>query len=184
MCSSRVYPAVHTGRQNRTVTYWDFFLVFGLLHFGEQELSYRKQIACQLRTQYVEGTDSNPVILKSRLRVTQGHRNWCHSKAWCGFLSAFRSNYGAILYRLRDMATYWSKIAKLLYPPVFSAPAGGDFARISQRCLIHIKLEWVSYRVVMKLWQYVKPFPWNTGRNMTDRQNCYINITRQCVDAP
>jgi len=26
----------------------------------------------------------------------------------------FRSNYGAILYRLRDIASYWSKIAKFL----------------------------------------------------------------------
>jgi len=25
-------------------------------------------------------------------------------------------NYGAILYRLRDIATYWYKIAKILYP--------------------------------------------------------------------
>jgi len=41
----------------------------------EQELSYRKQIARQLRTQYVDGIydTGNPVILKSRLRVTQGH---------------------------------------------------------------------------------------------------------------
>jgi len=37
---------------------------------GKQELSYRKQIARQLRTQYVE---SISVTLKSRLRVTQGH---------------------------------------------------------------------------------------------------------------
>jgi len=29
----------------------------------EQELSYRKQIARQLRTQYVEGIYSNPVTL-------------------------------------------------------------------------------------------------------------------------
>ena len=36
----------------------------------EQELSYRKQIARQLRTQFVEGIS---VILKSTLRVTQGH---------------------------------------------------------------------------------------------------------------
>jgi len=40
---------------------------------NEQELSYRKQIARQLRTQYVEGIYTNPVTLKSRLRVTQGH---------------------------------------------------------------------------------------------------------------
>ena len=37
----------------------------------QQELSYRKQIARKLCTQYAE--DSNPVTLKSRLRVTQDH---------------------------------------------------------------------------------------------------------------
>ena len=36
----------------------------------QQELSYRKQIARQLRTQYVDDIYSNPVTLKSR---TQGH---------------------------------------------------------------------------------------------------------------
>ena len=37
--------------------------------------SYRKQIARQLRKQYVEGTyrPNHPVTLKSRLKVTQGH---------------------------------------------------------------------------------------------------------------
>jgi len=39
----------------------------------KQELSYRKQIARQLRTQYVEGIYDNSMILKSRLTVTQGH---------------------------------------------------------------------------------------------------------------
>jgi len=38
----------------------------------KQELSYCKQIARQLRTQYVGGI-YNPVTLKSNLRVTQGH---------------------------------------------------------------------------------------------------------------
>jgi len=36
----------------------------------QQELNYRKQIARQLRTQFVEGIS---VTLKSTLRVTQGH---------------------------------------------------------------------------------------------------------------
>jgi len=36
----------------------------------QQELSYRKQIARQLRTQYVEDICDNPVTLKSRLTVT------------------------------------------------------------------------------------------------------------------
>ena len=43
----------------------------------KQELSYRKQIARQLRTQYVEGIYDgiydNLVTLKSRLAATQGH---------------------------------------------------------------------------------------------------------------
>jgi len=39
----------------------------------KQELSYRKQIARQLRIQYAEGIYDNPMTLKSRLTVTQGH---------------------------------------------------------------------------------------------------------------
>ena len=39
----------------------------------EQELSYRKQIARQLHTQYAEAVYDNPVTLKSTLTVTQGH---------------------------------------------------------------------------------------------------------------
>jgi len=44
----------------------------------EKKLSYRKQIARQLRTQYVEGIYGNPVTLKSKLTVTQGHWKWNH----------------------------------------------------------------------------------------------------------
>jgi len=47
---------------------------------------------------------NNIVTLKSGLEVTQGHWNWCHSKALVRFLFAF---YDAILYCLRDIATYW-----------------------------------------------------------------------------
>ena len=42
----------------------------------KQELSYRKQIARKLRTEYVEGIHRPKyytVTLKSRLRITQGH---------------------------------------------------------------------------------------------------------------
>jgi len=49
----------------------------------EQKLSYRKQIARQLCIQYVDGNNSNPVTLKSRLRVTQDHwkrNHWIHHK--------------------------------------------------------------------------------------------------------
>jgi len=46
------------------------------LHWVQQELSYRQQIARQLRTQYAEGMYRHKyytVTLQSRLRVTQGH---------------------------------------------------------------------------------------------------------------
>jgi len=39
----------------------------------QQELSYRKQIARQLRTLYIDGIYNNPVTLKFKLTVTQGH---------------------------------------------------------------------------------------------------------------
>ena len=51
------------------------YLLLGLLQLI-QELSCRKQIARNLRTQYVDGTHRpkyDTVTLKSRLRVTQGH---------------------------------------------------------------------------------------------------------------
>ena len=51
------------------------------------------------------------------------------------FSVRFYSNYGAILYRLRDIARYWLKIAIFLYPIIFSAPAGGEHVGILRRCL-------------------------------------------------
>jgi len=50
-----------------------------------------------------------------------------------GAVSYSPSNYGAILYRLQDRATYWSKIAKFLHSTLFSAPTGvtrGNFAKV------------------------------------------------------
>ena len=117
--------------------------------------SYSKHIERQLRTQYVDGIYSNSVTLKSRLWVAQGHWKWHHSIDRIGndFLLALHGNYGVILYRLRDIASYRSKIAKFLYLTCISAPGRGVHVGISRRCLILIKLKWLGYRVVKKLWQ-------------------------------
>ena len=61
-----------------------------------QELSFRKQIARQLRTQYVEGINDNPVTLKSRLRVTQSHgkrNHWVDHRAYTLTISQVISTY-------------------------------------------------------------------------------------------
>jgi len=50
---------------------------------------------------------NNIVTLKLGLEVTQVIETGATQKLECGFLFAFHSNYGAILYRLRDVATYW-----------------------------------------------------------------------------
>ena len=60
-------------------------------NFIQQELSYRQQIARQLRTQYAEGIyriKYYTVTLKSRLRVTQGYWKRLSSSRviWCWIL--------------------------------------------------------------------------------------------------
>jgi len=56
------------------------------------------------------------------------------------FLLAFHGNCGSVLYRLQDIASYWSKIANFLYPTLFSAPAWGDLVGIWRICSILVKL--------------------------------------------
>ena len=46
----------------------------------------------------------------------------------------------------------------------------GDNCPFSSLCLMPIKLEWLGYRMVEKLWRYVKPFSYNTSVSRTDRR--------------
>ena len=64
------------------------------------------------------------VTLKTGLGFVQDHWKWHHliDRIRVPVLFALHSNYGDILYCLRDIATYWKKIAKFLdpiciYPP-------------------------------------------------------------------
>jgi len=63
---------------------------------------------------------------------------------------------------------------------VFIASAGDDPVGISWRCLMLTKLVWLRYRMVKKLWEYIKPFSSDTETPRTDGQNCYINIASVC----
>jgi len=52
-------------------------------------------------------------IVQRLLKVIETGVIW---KLGCGFLFACYSNYGDILYRLRNIASYWQKIAKYYTP--------------------------------------------------------------------
>jgi len=78
------------------------------------------------------------------------------------------------IYRLRDTASYWSKIAKFLYPTCFSAPSG---PRGWPRLSIAKMLDTYKTRMMglpcgeeTRLLQYVEPFPQFTGTWTTDGQ--------------
>ena len=45
-----------------------------------------------------------------------------------------------------------------------------------------IKLEWLGYRIVKKDYDHMCWAVFICYRNVTDRQNCYINIVRQCAE--
>ena len=58
---------------------------------------------------------------------------------------------------------------EIFIPHLYLAPPqGGDSVGISWRCLMLVKLKWLGYRTVKKLWRYVKPFSSNTGTLRTD----------------
>jgi len=64
------------------------------------------------------------------------------------FLLVIDSNYGPILYRFRDMATYWLKIAYFSYPSrIWRQRSLGSLSNFAARMTV-MKLESWGYPVV------------------------------------
>jgi len=66
----------------------------------------------------------------------------------CGFLFAFHSNYGRILYHFGDKSRYWSKIA--FFIALHSTPPLGGSRRNGCHVL-YGKPEWCGYPTVKKV---------------------------------
>jgi len=60
-----------------------------------------------------------------------------------GFLFAFHSSYGLILYRFRDKARHWLKW-RFFRTPAFDSPLGGTNRNIAITLGVE-KLEWCDY---------------------------------------
>jgi len=54
-----------------------------------------------------------------------------NQKGVCDILLVINSNFGPILHRFCDTASYLLKIAKFSYPPLFDAPVQEEPVRIS-----------------------------------------------------
>ena len=109
------------------------------------------------------------MTLKTWLGFVQGHWKWHHLIDRIEI--PIYLSYGAILYRLGlgDIATYWWKIAKFLYPTCIYHPRRRNTVIISWRYLVLIKLEWLGYRMVKNYDNNVKQFSSDTGTSRTDR---------------
>jgi len=83
--------------------------------------------------------------------------------------------------RYRDLLVENSKI---FIPCVYLAHSRCDPIRILERCLILIKLEWLGYLVVKKLWQlsYFNRIMVGLHDRQTDGQTDSIAISISCVE--
>jgi len=75
--------------------------------------------------------------------------NW---KRVCDFLLVINSNFGPILHRFRDMATYWLKIAHFSYPSLIRRPGSlGSLWNFASKLSVR-KLESWGYPTVKTPW--------------------------------
>ena len=122
------------------------------------------------------------MTLKSWLEVTQDHSDWYRTirKFGCGFLFAFRSNYGSILHQFRDKARYWSKIV-IFHTPLHSTPPLGG----SNCCRQSTELNSTRGRVEFS-WVELRRYRHPHRRNSTvagDRQRNWPSCSVQPISA-
>ena len=127
---------------------------FGFLHWLAQELSYRKQIARQLRTQYVERIyrpKHYTMTLRSRLKVTQGHWKRNH------WINHTRLTIGRVIWRW-ILSWPWNVVPWSLKVVPFESL---DTVSCSPS-IVTMAVSLAISEIFIK---------------------CYINIARQCADA-
>jgi len=91
-------------------------------------------------------TLNNIVTLKCRLGSVEVIGNGTIQKLWYGFLFAFHSNYGSILYHFGDKARYWSNIVIFQYPLAFDAQDREVTVRILPFCSVCINQNGLAIR--------------------------------------
>jgi len=85
-------------------------------------------------------------------RVIQGRWFWHQSKGCMDFLLVINSNFGPILHRFWDTASYWLKIANFSYPTLVWRPRSGGTRQNFPKKLSTQKLEGWGYCTVKIAW--------------------------------
>ena len=130
----------------------------------EQELSYRKQIARQLRTQYAEGIYKHKYYTVT-LRITQVHWKRNH------WIDHTRLSSSRVIWRYRDLEVrlIGEKSLNFYTQPVFIIPRRGWHRHNFVNIFGADKNRMIGLPYGEKLWQYVKPFSSDTRTSRTDR---------------
>ena len=80
--------------------------------------SWYKKLSCRRQTARCFASFNSSLSHSRSLKVIENNTIW---KLGYGFLFAFYSNYGHILYHFQEKARYWLKIA-IFHTPEFDAP--------------------------------------------------------------